>query len=99
MKRASKADQPQPRIRESREGEFERLWTIDQACFDRELAYSRAELQFYMRTVGAFTLLGVVSALAIYKHKGNIQRLLKGTENRIGGKNPAAAADASRSRP
>ena len=27
-----------------------------------------------------------LSALAIYKHKGNIQRLLKGTENRIGKK-------------
>ncbi|HYV29234.1 MAG TPA: glycerol-3-phosphate 1-O-acyltransferase PlsY [Candidatus Eisenbacteria bacterium] len=25
-----------------------------------------------------------MSALAIYKHKGNIQRLLKGTENRLG---------------
>ena len=29
---------------------------------------------------------GVMSALAIYKHRANIQRLLKGTENRIGGK-------------
>jgi len=29
---------------------------------------------------------GVMGALAIYKHKANIQRLLKGTENRIGGK-------------
>ena len=28
----------------------------------------------------------VVGALAIYKHKPNIQRLLAGTENRIGGK-------------
>jgi glycerol-3-phosphate acyltransferase PlsY len=27
-----------------------------------------------------------LAALAIYKHKANIQRLLKGTENRIGGK-------------
>jgi glycerol-3-phosphate acyltransferase PlsY len=27
-----------------------------------------------------------LSALAIYKHKGNIQRLLKGTENRAGAK-------------
>jgi ribosomal protein S18 acetylase RimI-like enzyme len=59
MKRGSKADQPQPRIRESRDGEFESLWAIDQACFDRELAYSRAELQFYMRMVGAFTLVAL----------------------------------------
>lgn len=27
---------------------------------------------------------GAMAALAIYKHKGNIQRLLKGTEHRIG---------------
>jgi glycerol-3-phosphate acyltransferase PlsY len=31
-----------------------------------------------------------LAALAIYKHKGNIQRLLKGTENRIG---PGKAAE------
>jgi glycerol-3-phosphate acyltransferase PlsY len=33
------------------------------------------------------TLLGL---LAIYKHKGNIQRLLAGTENRLGGKKEVA---------
>ena len=32
-----------------------------------------------------------LGALAIYKHKGNIQRLLKGTENRIGRPNPASS--------
>ena len=31
---------------------------------------------------------GALGALAIYKHKANIQRLLKGTENRIGVKKP-----------
>jgi len=31
-------------------------------------------------------LTSVVSALAIYKHKGNIQRLMNGTENRFGKK-------------
>ena len=46
------------------------------------------------------TLVAVIAALAvlaIYKHKGNIQRLLNGTENKIGGKKtppPAAAAGA-----
>jgi glycerol-3-phosphate acyltransferase PlsY len=30
-----------------------------------------------------------VSALAIYKHKSNIQRLLNGTEHRVGRKDPA----------
>ena len=41
-------------------------------------------------------LLGIVTtalgALAIYKHKGNIQRLMAGTENRLGQKKSAEAA-------
>lgn len=36
-----------------------------------------------------------LAALAIYKHKTNIQRLLKGTENRIGAKKPLPS-DASK---
>ena len=32
------------------------------------------------------TLATVMSVLAIYKHKANIQRLLNGTENRMGAK-------------
>src|SRR5438445_7001345 len=35
-------------------------------------------------------IMGAMGALAIYKHKANIQRLLKGTENRIGAKKTAA---------
>ena len=34
----------------------------------------------------------VLSGLAIYKHRGNIQRLLNGTENRFGRKKPVAPA-------
>jgi len=40
------------------------------------------------------TIVGVIAALAalaIYKHKANIGRLLKGTENRIGAKKAAAS--------
>lgn len=33
-----------------------------------------------------------LSALAIYKHKGNVRRLMAGTENRLGKKAPAAEA-------
>ena len=36
------------------------------------------------RTLTTFT--GILSGLVVYKHKGNIQRLLAGTENRIGKK-------------
>jgi acyl phosphate:glycerol-3-phosphate acyltransferase len=35
--------------------------------------------------------MAALAALAIYKHKANIQRLMKGTENRIGSKQPAQA--------
>ena len=35
-------------------------------------------------------IMGAMGVLAIYKHKANIQRLLKGTENRIGAKRTAA---------
>jgi len=34
---------------------------------------------------------GAMGALAIYKHKGNIQRLMKGTESRIGSKKTTVA--------
>jgi glycerol-3-phosphate acyltransferase PlsY len=33
-------------------------------------------------------LLAALAALAIYRHKANIKRLMSGTENRIGGKKP-----------
>lgn len=44
------------RIRPVQEADFETLWRMDQVCFDPQLAYSRAELDFYMRRPGAFTL-------------------------------------------
>ena len=44
------------RIREFEKADFETLWRIDQACFDPKLAYSRAEMAFYMRRPGSFTL-------------------------------------------
>lgn len=45
-----------PLLREATTADFERLWQIDQACFDAELAYSRAELRFYIKLPAAFTL-------------------------------------------
>jgi len=49
-------------------------------------------LPFAAWVLGASTNIIIVTAtlaaLAIYKHKANIQRLLKGTENRIGAKKP-----------
>lgn len=43
---------------------------------------------------GSLTIIlvtGALAALAIYKHKANIQRLLNGTENRIGAKKGSSA--------
>ena len=50
-------------------------------------------------TGGSSTMIAItaaMTALAIYKHKSNIQRLLKGTESRIGTKKPAAAPESSK---
>lgn len=44
------------RIRQFEQADFDTLWRIDQACFDPQLAYSRAEIAFYMRRPGSFTL-------------------------------------------
>jgi len=44
------------RIRKFQKTDFDTLWRIDQVCFDRQMAYSRPELAFYMRRTGAFTL-------------------------------------------
>ena len=38
------------------------------------------------------TVAAVISALAIYKHRANIQRLMNGTENRFGKKKPEAGS-------
>jgi len=43
-------------IRDYRSDDFNTLWAIDQSCFDPEIAYSRYELQVYLRRPGAFTL-------------------------------------------
>jgi ribosomal-protein-alanine N-acetyltransferase len=43
-------------IRDFHPADFEALWRIDQGCFPPGIAYSRAELRFYMRRRTAFTL-------------------------------------------
>jgi ribosomal-protein-alanine N-acetyltransferase len=44
------------RLRDYRPGDFERLYALDQSCFDPQLAYSRAELRFYVRHPATFTI-------------------------------------------
>ena len=52
------------RIREFQKTDFDKLWRIDQACFDPQLAYSRPEMAFYMRRPGSFTLVADAEAKA-----------------------------------
>jgi len=44
-------------IRPFKKADFDTLWRIDQACFDSQMAYSRAEMAYYMRRPGAFALI------------------------------------------
>ena len=43
-------------IRDFRKPDFRRLWEIDQACFDPDVAYSEPELAYYMTRPTAFTI-------------------------------------------
>jgi [ribosomal protein S18]-alanine N-acetyltransferase len=44
-------------VRDYRGEDFDTIWAIDQSCFDPDIAYSRDELQFYLRRLGAFALI------------------------------------------
>jgi ribosomal-protein-alanine N-acetyltransferase len=44
-------------LRDFEPADFDTLWRIDQDCFPPGISYSRAELKFYMRRPGSFTLL------------------------------------------
>ena len=48
-------------IRDSRRGDFEELWRIDQLCFQTGIAYSKQELGYYMAAKNAFTLVAEVT--------------------------------------
>ena len=37
-----------PPLREARAADFEQLWSLDQVCFDRGIAYSRRELRRFL---------------------------------------------------
>jgi [ribosomal protein S18]-alanine N-acetyltransferase len=63
-------------IRDYEPADFETLWRIDQDCFPPGISYSRAELKFYMRRRGSFTVLAVESAqsAAAAPHSGTGKR-------------------------
>lgn len=46
-------------IRDYQSEDFETLWRMDQECFGPGIAYSRQELQSYIRHRGSFTLVAI----------------------------------------
>jgi ribosomal-protein-alanine N-acetyltransferase len=44
-------------LRDFRSEDFDTLWKIDQKCFAPGIAYSRMELNFYIKRRGSFTLI------------------------------------------
>jgi ribosomal-protein-alanine N-acetyltransferase len=49
-------------IRDFQPADFDILWRIDQSCFPPGIAYSRAELRFYIRRRASFTLIAASAA-------------------------------------
>ena len=43
-------------LRRCNKGDFEQLWALDQRCFAPEIAYSRQELDYYLRHKSAICL-------------------------------------------
>ena len=44
-------------VRDYRSEDFNIIWEIDQACFPPGISYSRYELSYYLRRLGAFSLI------------------------------------------
>lgn len=44
------------RLRDHHSKDIERLWRLDQECFEQGIAYSRAELSSYIQRRGSFTI-------------------------------------------
>lgn len=53
-------------IREFRADDFDELWRIDQDCFAPGVSYTRAELQHYIKSPGAFTLIATGAMAAAH---------------------------------
>jgi ribosomal-protein-alanine N-acetyltransferase len=68
-------------IRDYQPGDFERLFALDQACFDPALAYSRAELHFYIRHPTTFTVVAedevkIVGFLVAHRRRGGVGHVI-----------------------
>ncbi|HXF14499.1 MAG TPA: N-acetyltransferase [Terriglobales bacterium] len=58
-------------VRDYRPDDFNTIWAIDQACFDPAIAYSRYELQVYLRRPGAFALIAELDRQALQALKND----------------------------
>src|SRR3954470_9401420 len=45
-------------LRDYRPEDFNHIWALDQRCFSREIAYSRAEFSYYLSSKTAICLIG-----------------------------------------
>jgi [ribosomal protein S18]-alanine N-acetyltransferase len=63
-----------PEIRQYRPDDFEQLWALDQACFSREIAYSRDELAYYLRAPRALCFVAEEKAEPVAFILGHQQR-------------------------
>jgi len=58
-------------LRDFQRQDFETLWSIDQLCFAPGIAYSREELNLYIRQPGSFTLVAESRPTAPKLHAGS----------------------------
>jgi ribosomal-protein-alanine N-acetyltransferase len=72
-------------IRDFEPADFDTLWRIDQDCFPPGISYSRAELKFYMRHPGSFTLLAVEAAHLANTHSGGAKKNSPPPANAVAG--------------
>jgi ribosomal protein S18 acetylase RimI-like enzyme len=66
-------------LRTYQQEDFEALYEIDQACYDRDTAYSRSDLRAYLGFLGSECVVAEVKQSALEKHNES------GTGNRIVG--------------
>lgn len=71
----------QVRIRDYRPEDFEALWCLDQLCFEEGIAYSKIDLQHYIRLKSAFTLVGEAEAticgfIVAHRRRGGFGHIL-----------------------
>jgi len=68
-------------VRDYRSQDFDTIWRIDQTCFPPGISYSQAELAFYLRRPGAFSL---IAEAEVKPDSSGVLGFLVGESNRRG---------------